>query len=204
MSLRELARRLDVSPSLVSQIETGKVQPSVRTLYAIVSELGLSLDAIFELVGSSEHVVEAAPDESPSAPPPPPTPVPSSPTAPDEPRSDGGAIVHRADERRVIELEAGVRWERMMAWDEPDVEFIVTVYGVGGSSSSDGNLMRHSGREFGLVLSGTLNVTVGFGEHVLEPGDSISFQSMIPHRLRNDGDVEARAVWVTLGRYRSE
>ena len=122
----------------------------------------------------------------------------------DEPRSDGGAIVHRANERRTIELEAGVRWERMMAWDEPDVEFMVTVYGVGGSSSGDGNLMRHSGREFGLVLSGTLNVTVGFGEHVLEPGDSISFQSTIPHRLRNDGDVEVRAVWVTLGRYGPE
>ena len=48
MSLRELARRIDVSPSLVSQIETGKIQPSVRTLIAIVSELGLSVDHIFE------------------------------------------------------------------------------------------------------------------------------------------------------------
>src|SRR5579871_416909 len=52
MSLRELARRLDVSPSLVSQIETGKIQPSVRTLYAIVSELGLSLDETLKLPGS--------------------------------------------------------------------------------------------------------------------------------------------------------
>ncbi|MGZ8717080.1 MAG: helix-turn-helix domain-containing protein, partial [Gaiellaceae bacterium] len=47
ISLRELARRLDVSPSLVSQIETGKIQPSVRTLYAMVSELGVSLDDVF-------------------------------------------------------------------------------------------------------------------------------------------------------------
>jgi transcriptional regulator with XRE-family HTH domain len=47
LSLRELARRLEVSPSLVSQIETGKIQPSVRTLYAIVTELGVSLDELF-------------------------------------------------------------------------------------------------------------------------------------------------------------
>ena len=47
LSLRELARRLEVSPSLVSQIETGKIQPSVRTLYAMVSELGVSLDDVF-------------------------------------------------------------------------------------------------------------------------------------------------------------
>jgi mannose-6-phosphate isomerase-like protein (cupin superfamily) len=135
-----------------------------------------------------------------------PTPAPASSgsAVADEPRRDGAAIVHRADERSIIELEAGVRWERMMAWDEPDVEFMMTVYGVGGSSSDDGNLMRHSGREFGVVLSGTLNVTVGFGEYVLEPGDSISFQSTIPHRLRNDGEVEVRAVWITLGRYGAE
>jgi transcriptional regulator with XRE-family HTH domain len=192
MSLRELARRLDVSPSLVSQIETGKIQPSVRTLYAIVSELGLSLDEIFELVGSGELATPASPG----------TPAPVA--GPDEPRRAGAALVHRADERRVIELETGVRWERMTAWDEPDVEFMIAVYGVGGSSSADGKLMRHSGREFGLVLSGTLHVTVGFDDHVLEPGDSITFQSMIPHRLRNDGDIEVRAIWVTLGRYGPE
>jgi transcriptional regulator with XRE-family HTH domain len=189
MSLRELARRLDVSPSLVSQIETGKIQPSVRTLYAIVSELGLSLDEIFELVGPGELPAQASPE--------PPAPA----AAKDEPRRAGAAIVHRADERRVIELETGVKWERMTAWDEPDVEFMIAVYGVGGSSSADGKLMRHSGREFGLVLSGTLHVTVGFEDHVLEPGDSISFESTIPHRLRNDGGVDVRAIWVTLGRY---
>jgi transcriptional regulator with XRE-family HTH domain len=195
MSLRELARRLDVSPSLVSQIETGKIQPSVRTLYAIVTELGLSLDEIFELVGGA-------------APPPPRPPAPvvaevvGAPVA--LPRRAGAALVHRADERRVIELETGVRWERMAAWENPDVEFMIAVYGVGGSSSADGKLMRHNGREFGLVLSGTLSVTVGFEDHTLEPGDSITFESTTPHRLRNDGPIEVRAIWVTLGRYRPE
>jgi transcriptional regulator with XRE-family HTH domain len=195
VSLRELARRLDVSPSLVSQIETGKIQPSVRTLYAIVSELGLSLDEIFELVGSDRVASQAPPGTA--APP-------ARAAEGAEPRRTGAELVNRADERRVIELESGVRWERMTAWDEPDVEFMIAVYGVGGSSSADGKLMRHSGREFGLVLSGTLHVTVGFDDHVLAPGDSITFQSMIPHRLRNDGDVEVRAIWVTLGRYGPE
>ena len=61
--------------------------------------------------------------------------------------------------------------------------------------------MRHSGREFGLVVSGKLGVTVGFEEYVLEPGDSISFESTIPHRLHNDGDEVVHAIWVILGRY---
>jgi transcriptional regulator with XRE-family HTH domain len=189
ISLRELARRLDVSPSLVSQIETGRIQPSVRTLYAIVSELGLSLDEIFDLADSGSA-------QGPRAPATPPRDA-------DRARSDAG-VVHREDERRVIELESGVRWERMAAWDDPDVEFMVAVYGVGGSSSADGALISHRGREFGVVLSGTLSVTVGAEDHVLEAGDSISFASTTPHRLRNDGPAEVRAIWVTLGRYGNE
>src|ERR1700749_2158946 len=47
MSLRALAREVGVSPSLISQIEHGKATPSVATLYAIVSELGVSLDELF-------------------------------------------------------------------------------------------------------------------------------------------------------------
>src|SRR5947199_8205169 len=60
LSLRELARRLEVSPSLVSQIETGKIQPSVRTLYAIVSELGVSLDELFAPPASSQAAPQQA------------------------------------------------------------------------------------------------------------------------------------------------
>ena len=36
LSLRELARRVNVSPSFVSQIELGKANPSVGTLYSLV------------------------------------------------------------------------------------------------------------------------------------------------------------------------
>src|SRR5882757_7109170 len=46
LSLRELARRLELSPSSISQIETGKMQPSVRTLYAFVSEFGVTVDEV--------------------------------------------------------------------------------------------------------------------------------------------------------------
>src|SRR5204863_1065370 len=46
VGLRELARRLDLSPSSISQIETGKIRPSVRTLYALASEFGVTVDEI--------------------------------------------------------------------------------------------------------------------------------------------------------------
>ncbi len=46
IGLRELARRLDLSPSSISQIETGKMQPSVRTLYALAAEFGVTVDEV--------------------------------------------------------------------------------------------------------------------------------------------------------------
>lgn len=187
LSLRELARRLEVSPSLVSQIETGKVQPSVRTLYAMASELGISLDDVFPTdaqpgrseagarLASSKPIVEAAPDE-------------------------GGGIVQRAGSRKVVELETGVRWGRLTTRNDREVEFLHTVYPPGSESSPADALVRHNGREFGTVLSGRLNVTVGFEDHVLEPGDSIFFPSTVPHRLHNDGDEVVTAIWIVLGR----
>ena len=47
ISLRELARRVGVSPSLVSQIELDRVNPSVSTLYALVMELGMTMSDVF-------------------------------------------------------------------------------------------------------------------------------------------------------------
>jgi transcriptional regulator with XRE-family HTH domain len=185
LSLRELARRLEVSPSLVSQIETGKTQPSVRTLYAIVTELGVSLDELFAPAGDHDS-----------------SPAPPGRAMPGDVRPPVGfGRVQRAAERDVIDLGSGVRWERLTTWNDRDVEFLYAVYEAGGSSSPDGSLMRHNGRELGIVLTGQLGVKVGFEDTVLGPGDSIAFDSAIPHRLHNDGDEVVTAIWIVLGRH---
>jgi transcriptional regulator with XRE-family HTH domain len=182
LSLRELARRLDVSPSLVSQIETGKIQPSVRTLYAMVSELGVSLDEVFHPksgVRVERRHGSAAGTLMPA---------------------ETAGHVQRADSRPVVDLESGVTWERLTARNEPGVEFLLTLYPPGSESGPADALVRHTGREFGIVLKGTLGLTVGFDEYTLESGDSVFFDSTVPHRLHNDGDETVEAVWVVLGR----
>src|SRR5512138_3615983 len=47
MSLRELADRAEISASMLSQIETGKVSPSVRSLYTIANALDVTMDYFF-------------------------------------------------------------------------------------------------------------------------------------------------------------
>jgi transcriptional regulator with XRE-family HTH domain/quercetin dioxygenase-like cupin family protein len=187
LSLRELARRLGVSPSAISQIETGKSRPSVSTLYSIVSELGMSLD---ELFGAPKSAQQAA------------APASASPGPPGSPRGRSPVERHvqRADSRASIDLESGVRWERLTPGPDHVTDFLFVTYDVGGSSSEGNRSIRHSGHEYGLVLSGRLEVTVGFDHYVLGPGDSISFDSTVPHRLTNLGDEPVRGVWVVVGR----
>lgn len=54
----------------------------------------------------------------------------------------------------------------------------------------------HEGEEAGVVLQGTLEVHLGESAYILEPGDSISFRSDIPHWYRNPGEEKVIAVWV--------
>jgi transcriptional regulator with XRE-family HTH domain len=188
LSLRELARRLGVSPSAISQIETGKSRPSVSTLYAIVSELGMSLDELFGAAKATQPTVARS-----AAPPA---------VSRRKPRGRPAAERHvqRVDSRATIDLESGVRWERLTPGPDHDTDFLFVTYDVGGSSSEGNRSIRHSGHEYGLVLSGTLEVTVGFDHYVLGPGDSISFDSTVPHRLTNLGEEPVRGVWFVIGR----
>jgi transcriptional regulator with XRE-family HTH domain len=186
LSLRELARRLEISPSALSQIETGRSRPSVGTLYAIVSELEMSLDELFgsqRTAGSTGRTADglAGAEEA------------------------GATLVQPRDTRKGIELESGVRWERLTPTAEQDADFLYVVYEVGGASSREGTHMRHMGREYGLVLSGRLRVTIGFDdEHELGPGDSIAFESSRPHRLENIGSEPVEAIWFVVGRSHSD
>jgi quercetin dioxygenase-like cupin family protein len=108
--------------------------------------------------------------------------------------------VQRHDSRPVVDLESGVRWERLTARNESGVEFLLTIYPSGSESGPPDALVRHTGREFGIVLKGSLGLTVGFDEYTLAAGDSVFFDSTVPHRLHNDGEETVEAVWVVLGR----
>jgi transcriptional regulator with XRE-family HTH domain len=186
IGLRELARRLDLSPSSISQIETGKIRPSVRTLYALASEFGVTVD---------EVLFDGPPPPARSA---------GAPSVPGRATAEPGLAVQRAGERPAIALNSGVKWERLMFWGDEDVEFLEATYEPGGASSPDDSFVRHNGHEFGYVLSGTLRVVVGFDEFILAPGDSITFPSTTPHRLSNEGTETVRAVWVVRGRRGAE
>lgn len=179
ISLRELARRVSVSPSLVSQIERGSVKPSVGTLYSIANELELVLDDLF-------RDDAASPKKKPAR-------------APASAHSPGP--VQRRNRRKAIRLASGVRWERLTAAPDKEIEFLRVVYDVGSESCEENALMHHGGKEYAFMIAGRLGVRIGFEEFELGPGDSVSFDAQTPHRLWTVGDEPAVAIWVVLNRH---
>jgi transcriptional regulator with XRE-family HTH domain len=173
-----LARQIGVSPSLISQIERGQSRPSVSTLFALAEALDVPVDAFF-------RDGEAAPPASPRAMEAPPR---------DGRRTDRYAV--RRHERARIDIEGGVRWERLTPAPLGDVEFMELIYAPGAESNPA--LYRHPGFEMVLVLSGRLTIFVGFERYDLDAGDSMAFPSTLPHRYLNPGEEEARAVTTIL------
>ncbi|HET9698422.1 MAG TPA: cupin domain-containing protein [Terriglobales bacterium] len=57
----------------------------------------------------------------------------------------------------------------------------------------------HSGVEFLYVMNGELGLKIGNEEHQLESGDSIYFDSSVPHSYRRAGKKPCDGIVVTLG-----
>jgi transcriptional regulator with XRE-family HTH domain len=190
LSLRKLAADVGISASALSQIETGRSRPSVTTLYALVSALGLSLDALFaDDAVARDGAAAAALGDGASV-------------ADDDAWTAGGGaalgtFIRRARGRESLEFTSGVRWEQLNAPGDP-VEVLWLTYQPGSASGREGEFMRHAGREYGIVISGRLAVSIWFETYELAPGDAIAFASTAPHHLRALGAEPAHAVWFLL------
>jgi mannose-6-phosphate isomerase-like protein (cupin superfamily) len=98
-----------------------------------------------------------------------------------------------------VDLAGGVRWERLTPTSDSNVSFLFVTYGVGGASSPPDALMQHSGREFGVVLEGSLGARIGDQTYDLGPGDSVAFDCSTPHRFWTVGQEPAVVVWAVVG-----
>lgn len=107
-------------------------------------------------------------------------------------------VVQRRGRRRTIDLASGVRWERLTPQQDARVDFLEVVYQPFGRSTDSRAPIRHDGREYQLVLHGTLHADVGFETYVLEAGDSLAFDSATPHQYRNMSDQEVRVISVVV------
>lgn len=177
LSLRSVASAVGVSASLLSQVETGKTQPSVSTLYALVNHLGISLDGLMKGMSQSDS------------------------EKPDGAGYEDGhhGIVQRRNENPLIEMENGVVWERLADGGRDDADPLMVTYEPGSSSSVEGKMMRHDALEYGVIIEGTLTLRIENEVHEIYPGDSFSFDANRLHMYENNSAKPARGIWFVIG-----
>jgi transcriptional regulator with XRE-family HTH domain len=191
LSMRELAERSGASTSLISQVETGKTNPTVAKLQNLATALGVPVNYFFdphdEPPPDPQPLAAAREEDTYGAPPGNGVPV----------HSGVPLDVVRGYERETIELSDGVTWERLTPHGRAGIEFLEVTYEVNANS---GPLASHYGEEFVHVKQGALEVEFAFDRVVLAAGDSLVFDSTVPHRVTSVGDVPMKAIWVNWTR----
>lgn len=164
ITLLQLARETGLSSSMLSLMERGKAAPSIGTLVAVGTALG---------VPTAELMLGAAP------------PGPSEPVA-------------RLGDQLVFATPEGVRRRVLRTDAARAIEISMVEYTPG--TASHPHPTTHGGYEFGVVIAGTLEVTVNGEAFKLGAGDLVSYNSTDPHRIANRSRRAARALWVNLRR----
>ena len=164
--LQDLSNRTGLSKALLSQIEKGIVSPPIATLLKISRAFNVNISFFFQDGDPEEKVVVVRKDES--------------------------KVV---DSRPVGREESGYYYEALAykksrKYMEP---FLVEF-----KKKSAGKLsyFSHEGEEFIYLLEGRLEFRTEDREIVLDPGDSLYFESSLPHAYRALGRKNAKALSV--------
>ncbi len=169
-SLRSVAAAVGVSPSLLSQVENSKTSPSVSTLYALASYLGVSLDLLTSKLSQT----------------------------PTEGGAVSDSVVQRRRDNLKLEMQNGVIWERLADKASNLVDPLLVTYEPGAGSSLDGRVMTHNADEFGFLIEGSLTLSLDDEIYELQAGDSFSFDANRRHRYMNNSLNAARGIWFVV------
>lgn len=173
ISVRKLAAEVGCSPSHVSQFERGISEPSISLLTALVDVLEVTMDSLF----SKQDAAPATTTDHLEA-----------------------SIVRRSHLRPETKIGGGVRSQLLLPAEEDGVDFCEYVYEPGTASPTAGGALSHPGREYGVIIEGTIDVEFGEQCVTLQEGDSIAFDSATPHRFHNQSRAPARMIWFSAAK----
>jgi transcriptional regulator with XRE-family HTH domain len=170
ITLQELSRMSKVSKSQLSQIERNVSVPTVAKLQRIADALALKFSDLLPDNGDSSNDADAVGSKDNSK----------------------RISVVRKGERKKLVMPWGAMYEMLCPDLQHKIEFIYLHYPAGTTAKEQ---YTHDGEECGVVLEGKFKGTFGAMEVILEPGDSIYYDSTIPHYWETVGDTDVRAIW---------
>ncbi|RAI03652.1 transcriptional regulator [Acuticoccus sediminis] len=166
LSLQELGDGTGLSVGYLSQLERGLSSPSLRVLSLVSATLGVSIGALFPYLPERE-------------------------TEPD------GPVMQRDRRPRPIMWRNGITKEILTPGNPASevnrrlVEIVIEPGGTTGRAPVSGD-----GEEVGVILGGSLRLTVDGFDYTLREGDGFSFSSSADHTFTNPTDRPVRVLWV--------
>lgn len=164
--LQDLSDRSGLSKPLLSQIEKEIVSPPIATLLKISKALNTNIGFFFQNDGSEEKVVVVRKDES--------------------------KVI---DSRYLGREESGYYYEAL-AYKKSKKYMEPFLVEFKRKKADQLTYFNHEGEEFIYLLEGRLEFRTEDRQVLLNPGDSLYFESSIPHAYRALGRKNAKALSV--------
>lgn len=101
-------------------------------------------------------------------------------------------VVKKSERKTIILPNSKVKYQLLSSNLKGDLEMLLIELEPG---QEDRQTINHHGEECGFVIKGQLTVILNEKEYVLNEGDSIHFNSDIPHRFINQQDVKSVSIW---------
>ena len=160
-SIRDFGKKVGVSPSFISQVEMGKISPSLSKLKDIADNLNTTVGL---LIGETDN-------------------------------GKNSPIVKKSDRRHTNHLGTGINVE-LLSIPDPFKQMEPILIKLDPLSTSGENQYQHFGQEFVIVLSGKITISLNNTDYILKTGDSMYFNSNIPHSFKNMNNSVSEALWV--------
>lgn len=161
LTIAKLASKLQISTSLISQLERGNVNTSIVLLKSISNAFNIPIQELLKDEESEDLFVPHIITEK---------------------------------ERKIVTFEGGVQASLLNHYLHWDYEFVLNKYPPGSCTGKQKYI--HEGEECGYVLEGEIIVEINNERYHLKAGDSIVFNSDIPHRTVNETKKTAKAFWI--------
>jgi len=167
LTLQEVSHLTGLSKPLLSQIENNIAAPPIATLIKISTALGVKISHFFQDPEMNDRIVVVRKDE----------------------RYSVKKLFHHKDESKV-----GYRWESL-AYPMVGKQMEPFIVEIEPRKEDELLYNDHTGEEFHFVMEGRVEFRTAEQTHVLEKGDSLYFDSSIPHALRGvDGMAKSLII----------
>jgi transcriptional regulator with XRE-family HTH domain len=168
LTIAQLAERAGVSSGLISQIERGNSNPSIKTLQRLRAALGVNLWEFLDDRSGSPSGSASAPEAS-------------------------NFVCRKADRQRIVVGTSRLVKELLSPRNDRNLRFMIISLPPGSESE---DVIMGQGEKGGLVLQGQVRLTVGAEDSDLGEGDSFQFPSSILHKLSNPHEEPAEVIWI--------